>query len=424
LWDNLDMTLHQQGGGGQPEGKGAAVPSAELLSALSRRAGGLDRSVLEGVRRLSSLFTVGRRDLPDDYLAEPSLRRAYLQYFMPVTMGKIATLLQEMPPVPSRALRVLDVGSGPGAGSLAFLDYLLQQGDAAHKDLEVIAVDRSRTALGDAEWLWSEVIMSGPGRGSWALHPVRLDLERPGSRAPWKRQTFDLIIMANSLNELFRSAADPIARRAGLLEHLLSALAPDGTLIILEPALRDTTREFHQVRDRILVKGQATVYSPCLHDGPCPALVHPDDWCHEERPWAPPDIVRAIDREVGFIKDALKFSYLLLRKDGRTIAERGVGVYRVVSERMDMKGEQRAWLCNETGRQLVGRLMKARSDANRAFDDWHRGAIVRVGEIDRHGRVGRIGSMSGVEVVRPAYSKASREDCSRNGFPQEEHVTK
>jgi hypothetical protein len=72
-----------------------------------------------------------------------------------------------------------------------------------------------------------------------------------------------------------------------------------------------------------------------------------------------------------------------------------------------MKGEKRAWLCNETGRPEVGRLDRERSETNAAFDDWHRGAIVRIEEIvrrERKGRestIGRIPASSTVEMIRP-----------------------
>src|SRR2546425_371240 len=198
-----------------------------------------------------------------------------------------------------------------------------------------------------------------------------------------------------------RSPSFTIPRRVKLLESLLDALAADGTCMLIEPALRETTRSLHEVRDRLVAAGLATVYSPCLHERPCPALAHPDDWCHEERPWAPPPMLQAVDSEVGFIKDALKFSYLLLRKDGRTIAERRPDVYRVVSEVMAMKGDRRVWLCNETGRPLVGRLDKARSDANAALERWHRGAIVRVEHIERRAGIGRIENSTRVELIRP-----------------------
>ena len=378
-----------------------ALP-AELLAALRERGGSPDRDAIEGVRRLSTLFTTGRNGRPADYLADRLLRRAYLLYFFPVNYAKVADLLREMPALPARPARVLDLGSGPGTAALAVLDHLTRLGRAGHHGSEVVAVDRSRQALQETEALWASMTKGQPDTVRCAFRAVCADVERADAQTPWKQGPFDLVILANSLNELYCSAADPIAARVECLESLLQALAPDGTLMIIEPALRETTRALHQVRDRLVAEGSATVYSPCLHEGPCPALVRKEDWCHEERPWVPPAVVQEIDRAVGFIKDALKFSYLLLRKDGLTIAQRSLDVYRVVSEVMVMKGDRRAWLCNETGRPLVGRLEKARSDANAAFDRWHRGAIVRVEEIARRGAVGRIGGSTKVDLIRSA----------------------
>lgn len=375
--------------------------SHSLLAALRARHGEPDREVAQGVSTLSRLFTRERDALGSDYFADPALRRAYLLYFLPVNLAKVASLLREMPELPQRPLRILDVGSGPGIGALAVLGHLTQHGVAAHEGSEVIAVDRSRRALQEAEALWEQVSVTRRGGPSLRFHTMTLDLERPGPRVPWKAGAFDLVILANCLNELFRSATDPIARRVTLLESLLDALSSDGTCMIIEPALRETTRDLHHVRDRLMAARRATVYSPCLHEQPCPALARPDDWCHEERPWSPPPMLQAIDREVGFIKDALKFSYLMLRKDGLTVVERGPDVYRVVSEVMVMKGDRRAWLCNETGRPLAGRLDKARSEANVALDRWNRGAIVRVEHIGRRATIGRIESSTRVELVRP-----------------------
>ena len=373
----------------------------KLLAALRERGGIPDRDAIEGVRRLSALFTTRRDGRLADYLADRDLRRAYLLYFFPVNYAKVADLLREMPALPVRPLRILDVGSGPGTASLAVLDHLARLGQPGHHGSEVIAVDRNRQALQEAEALWT--LLSG-GRAEKQVYAFRArhaDAERADAQAPWKQGPFDLVILANSLNELHCSAVDPVADRVTLLESLLKALAPDGTLMVIEPALRETTRALHHVRDRLVAEGPATVYSPCLHERPCPALVREGDWCHEERPWTSPVVIQEIDRAVGFIKDALKFSYLLLRKDGLTIAKREPDVYRVVSEVMVMKGDRRAWLCNQEGRPLVGRLEKARSEANAAFDRWHRGAIVRVDQIERSGAVGRIGREAKVELIRP-----------------------
>jgi hypothetical protein len=257
------------------------------------------------------------------------------------------------------------------------------------------------------ERLWVAYGQSS-GSHSAVLKPIHANLERAGSLESYKQEgPFELIVMANTLNELWRGARDSVGARVTFVRGLLDLLVPHGTLIVMEPALRDTSREFQQVRDRLLEAGACTVYSPCLHDGRCPALVKPDDWCHEERPWTPPAIVSEIDEVVGFIKDALKFSYVILRKDGKTIVPRRPDVFRVVSELREMKGEKRAWLCNETGRPEVGRQDKLRSESNAGVDGWHRGAIVRISEIvrkERKGRestIGRIPAEATVEIIRP-----------------------
>ena len=270
------------------------------------------------------------------------------------------------------------------------------------------AVDRAHTALRQADMLWQRYCeLTGSTNAELRTWPGDLErrnaLEQVKSGAP-----FHLIILANCLNELFVEEIDPIAARVGLISTLVPLLAPHGTIMILEPALRETGRALHAVRDRLLEANACTIYSPCLHELPCPALVNPFDWCHEERTWDPPATIRAIDTQVGFIKDALKFSYLLMRKDGKTIIERRPEVYRVVSELRTMKGEKRAWLCNEAGRQEVGRQDRLASTQNAAFDQWRRGDLVEIERIahkERGGKVstlGRIDQDASVGIVRPA----------------------
>jgi len=361
----------------------------------------------QAVAELSHLFTKGRAALPDKYLDDASRRAGYLAYFLPVNLAKVQALLDELPADTLRTpadkpLHVLDVGSGPGTGALAVLDWL--QAQHISRAAEIVAVDQSQPALRDAERLWGEYTKTA-GVKSATLVPIKTDLDKSRwledlrARRP---EGFDLIVAANVLNEV----GDDSEYRTDFAEGLLSLLAPHGSLIVMEPALRDTSRSLLQVRDALVAKQACTIYSPCLHENPCPALVKKDDWCHEERPWTPPAIVAAIDREVGFIKDALKFSYVILRKDGKTIVPRRPDVFRVVSELREMKGEKRAWLCNETGRPEVGRQDRLRSETNATLDHWHRGAIVRVSEIvrkERKGRestVGRIEKEATVEIIR------------------------
>lgn len=363
------------------------------------------------VAKLSRLFTKDRGSLAFDYFEDPSNAVAYLSYFTPVNLSKVQALLGELPPDTlmkggGTGFRFLDLGSGPGTGSLAVLDWLHQYHPESVGSLSALAVDSSGEALRQAAKLWNEYCEEGEISGA-RLFPCQSNLERSGKEA-WRDRAkqqapFDLILVANCLNELHLDASDPIAARAELLSDLLQCLAPHGTLMVLEPALRETARALHQVRDRLLRDKQCTVYSPCLHERDCPALMHPDDWCHEERAWDPPSSIKEIDKAVGFIKDALKFSYLLLRTDGRTIAPRAPDTFRIVSELRELKGDTRAWVCNELGRSEIGRLDRAQSETNRAWSECRRGAIVQLEGLKRKdgATLARIPDEATVEIIRP-----------------------
>jgi ribosomal protein RSM22 (predicted rRNA methylase) len=374
-----------------------------------------DHALAQAVVNLSRLFTTARPSLLPRYLNDPAHSAAYLSYFLPVNLSKVQVLLNELPndnsqETPDRPMVILDLGCGPGTGALALLDWLWHRSPERTKSLSVLAADASHASMQDAERLWDaycrEVGISTAGlrcvEGNLE-HPLKGDLGKQIVRGG----PYDLIIMANCLNELFTTAADPSAEQAAVVGQLVPFLAVHGTIMIVEPALRKTARALHQMRNHLLKQHLCTVYSPCLHERACPALDHPDDWCHEERPWQTPPAIASIDREVGFIKDALKFSYLLLRTDGRTIVRRSLKTFRVVSELRELKGEKRAWLCNETGRPEVGRLDRKASSHNAAVDSWHRGAIVqieRIGHKEREGKVspvGRIESDAAVHIVRP-----------------------
>ena len=72
-------------------------------------------------------------------------------------------------------------------------------------------------------------------------------------------------------------------------------------------------------------------------------------------------------------------------------------MYRVVSELREMKGEKRAWLCNEQGRHEVGRQDRLASPQNEAFDAWHRGAIVQIERIARKEKGGKVSALGRIE---------------------------
>ncbi|MEP7151307.1 MAG: small ribosomal subunit Rsm22 family protein [Nitrospira sp.] len=390
----------------------AAVAKVNVLEPHHR----VPESIIEGVSRLSEMFTRRGDQGPGvAYFEEAQLRSAYLAYYVPVNLAKVQILLDELQPVLpagwNEEFRVLDIGGGPGTGALSVLDWCRSKSVMPPPSLRMTVVDRSPQVLRLCAEILKVYGEQHPDQPIASVKTVECNLERslsPALREVGMGNGYHLIIIQNLLSELFVGSPDPVGLRTALVGELLNYLAADGSLMLIEPASRSASRGLHQVRDKLLAEQRCSVYSPCLHDAPCPALVKPDDWCHEERIWEVPAWIAHVDREVGFIKDALKFSYVILRKDGKTLVPRNVNYHRVVSELRVMKGEKRVWLCDETGRPEIGRQDKERSDSNAPFDDWHRGAIVRVSEIvkkDRKGRpamVGRIVSSGTAEIVRPA----------------------
>jgi ribosomal protein RSM22 (predicted rRNA methylase) len=343
----------------------------------SRRA---PASLAEDVSRLSRLLTRERDELPHDYLRDQGLRKAYLTYFLPPNLAKIQVPFRELCLHPDNLiakerLQVLDLGTGPGTAVLGIREFFRQRGSRQY--LEFTAVDKVGENLKEAEALFREAGGETDSRAS--LSTVRSGIEAIVERSGGP---FDIIVLSNVLNEMYLRETDRIMKRTALVRNIMERLlAADGSFIIIEPALQETSRELLMVRDGI-VDGGAHVYSPCLTQRHCPALMNPKDWCHEDRHWNPPDVVLELDEATGLRKDSLKFSYVILRNDSRSLADVcGPGNYRVVSEPLASKGKLEFYFCGEEGRRLATRLDKDASAANALFEHLRRGDIVRVASL-------------------------------------------
>jgi hypothetical protein len=201
------------------------------------------------------------------------------------------------------------------------------------------------------------------------------------------------------VNELF---GPDLERRAGLIEDAAAALAPGGSVVVVEPALRETSRALLAVRDRLVERG-LTVRAPCLFRGPCPALSRESDWCHAERPIDPPPLVAAIGRAAGLRKEAVKMSYLVLAPPGEPWAPAPAGrVFRIVSEPLPSKGRLRYMACGPEGRKGLALQEKHVDAANRAFDGLLRGDVVAVEGAEPSGEGLKLGPGSSVRVIARA----------------------
>lgn len=276
---------------------------------------------------------VGARQLVGTpYLADPILRAEYARDIAPRTEAALGRVLHEVYGAPAAVspARALDLGSGTGAVGRSLRARF-------GESFEVVAVDC--------------VASLGAVRANLAVE------------LPAVTGTFDLIVAAHLLNELYvdRASAERVALRARrVLAWAKALLAPNGHLILIEPALRETSRELLALRDQLITNGLQVV-APCFWTGPCPALTRERDWCHDAAP------VRSQPR--------VDFSYLVLRAEP---ISRAPDLFRIVSDPLREKGRLRLFGCGASGRHPLVRLDRHRSPANAAFSDLVRGDAAAV----------------------------------------------
>jgi len=315
-----------------------------------------DRKLLgRAIERLSLGLTRDRGLVGQRYLDNPEMLAGYLLFYWPISYGQVRRLLGELPRKPGTAL---DLGSGPGAASFALLDAGATR---------VLAADRSGPALGLAAKLAQLSMTSGKA----------LNTQRWQPETPLPSGKFSVIVAQHLLNELWRGD-EALERRAALCRDLLGRLESHGTLLLIEPALRDTSRELLQLRDVLVGEGIA-VRAPCLYRGACQALDRPSDWCHAERDWTPPPMVLELAQAAGLRKERLKMSYLMLAPPGELWAEPPPGrLFRIVSEPLQGKGRLRYMACGPEGRMGLALQDKHVTDANRHFEALERGEVIRI----------------------------------------------
>jgi ribosomal protein RSM22 (predicted rRNA methylase) len=340
------------------------------------------REVGAAVTRLSTGLTRDRELAGARYLDDERLLGAYLLFYWPISYLQARGVLSELP---RRPRTVLDLGSGPGPLAFAALDA-----GAA----EVTACDRARPALAAAREL---ARLAGQPLSTRPWNPTHLQplAGLAGARAP------DLITLGHVLNELWKGEGAE-ERRAALLAEAARTLAPGGSLVVIEPALRDTSRALLRVRD-LLVAGGLAVRAPCLFRGACPALLKETDWCHAERAIDPPALVAQIGRAAGLRKEAVKMSYLVLAPPGEPWAEPPAGeVFRIVSEPLAGKGRLRYMGCGPAGRKGLALQEKHVGDANRRFERLRRGDVVALEGVEPRGDGLALGAASRVTVLAAA----------------------
>jgi len=375
---------------------GFAAPSAELLA----------RRVIE----LSDLYTVDRHLLGGGG-PRGGLLLAKLFYFLCSDAPKVHLVLSELsargewdevdPTAPGRQGRVVDLGCGVGASSVGFLLSVAPRHEAsARVPILLRGVDCDPTVLD----IWRTVIEFAAGLAGVSADTA---VEHANLRTIDLHPEDSLVICQGALNECLATCGEvgsqsfdaPFVRR-------IASWARERAVMLIEPALRVTTRPLHLLRDAVLELAASElnltklgddrsgggaapvrVLAPCPHHARCPMLASTRDWCHEVRLWAPTPGVATVQALTKRRDDRVKFSFAVLGPGRDPSAGSHRADARLVSDPLPSKGKVERYACTAEGTLRHLRILdRERTDANEALVSLRRGALVSIeglGDVDR-----------------------------------------
>jgi len=233
----------------------------------------------------------------------------YLAYHFPVyfmqTEYLLATLVREG--LLKKSMTILDVGTGPGVVPLAVADFYSRL-DSAKAD--VFSLEQSEEHIEAFLYLRENCVPRG-GKVS-IKPPVKTDIRSlDQDDLPAK---IDLAIFSNVLNELPDATIDT---RAEIVARIAERLAPDGSILIVEPADEENATRMRSLTVALLEKG-LSIHSPCsfIWGTPCTA---PRCWSFLEEPAIKMtrlmETLARCEESFRFVNTDIKYSYAILRKD-------------------------------------------------------------------------------------------------------------
>ncbi len=336
--------------------------------------------VAEWVADLSDLYTVERGVLAREQGSRQHLLAKSL-YFLASDAPKVTIALAECRARAgsfSRVRRVVDVGCGVGATSVGALLALASEGrgDGA---IELWGIDRESSVLA----IWARtVVRMAEILGVEVSVTTRVGDLRSAATVAGGLRPSDLVLCQTALNELLAGPqtanAEPHHEQATI--DVVASWGRAAPTVIIEPALRLTTRALQRVRDAIAVRDGLRIVAPCPHAFACPMLASPRDWCHESRVVQPTPQVARINAITRRRDERLLFSMLALEptpSDGPRPSEDIL--WRLVSDPLGSRGKTERWVCGSDGQlRMVRVLDRERSERNAAIVEAERGTLVRL----------------------------------------------
>jgi len=232
----------------------------------------------------------------------------YLAYHFPVYFIQTEHLLLRLfeEGFLKKSMTILDAGTGPGVVPLAIADFFSR---VEGVEASVYSIEQSEEHI-EAFLSLRDAFVPRGGPVS-VKPPKKADIRDPLPAGLPER--FDLIIFSNVLGEFADRSGD---LRAAIVERFAERLAPDGTILIVEPA-----DEANSTRMRTLGAGLEpaglVVHSPCpLFRGT--ACKAPRCWSFATAPAIRPtrlmETLARCDEPYRYINTDIKYSFTVLRR--------------------------------------------------------------------------------------------------------------
>ncbi len=355
------------------------------------------RLLQKWVWQLSNLFRNRNSFIKGKYFMQKEMIAAYLSFIFPQSFVKTYFILQELNTLYpldislSEKINVLDAGGGVGSSSLSIIEFFKNNYPHTEIELDFLEINK-QSAL-----FFIETVKDSCYFSTLKHNIIFLDIEKFIKKI---NKNYNIIILSSVLRELELKIS-----LIALLRKFLSHLNKGGFMILIEPALMESSHQLIELRDRLISYG-IFILSPCLHNLKCPLGGNENYWCYKEVIWKPPLSIQKLNKRLFREINPLKFSYLILYRGTNDKAEgdygtSGVGAsrvgarakffgarvnknyYRALTPADPQKGKFVVKVCNAEGNIKIMELLKRDiSKKNKLFLKIKRGTLFFVNSIE------------------------------------------
>ncbi|GAB1432270.1 small ribosomal subunit Rsm22 family protein [Spirochaetota bacterium] len=199
-----------------------------------------------------------------EYMGDPARLSAYLRYFMPWNVVKLASLLSAMELDIREGSSIMDIGSGPLSLPIALW---IAKAEYRTLPLKLVCTDRVPKAMESGQRLLEAMALRNNQPLAWQIELKKDDFLYQTAK---NEEKFDLVTAANVFNESFWRQKGSISERASqLAANLGKKLKTDGSALLIEPGDPRGGSMLAALREAVILGG-GSIMAPCPHGQACP----------------------------------------------------------------------------------------------------------------------------------------------------------